>query len=69
LIAESLEARSASSARPAVGLVRESNEGERRVALMPRGVASLIAEGVDAAVESGGPNKQQQLISDEEEEE
>ncbi|WAM13770.1 Re/Si-specific NAD(P)(+) transhydrogenase subunit alpha [Rhodococcus sp. JS3073] len=44
---------SASTARPTVGVVRESNDGERRVALVPKIVASLIAKGVDVVVESG----------------
>ncbi|WP_241962138.1 Re/Si-specific NAD(P)(+) transhydrogenase subunit alpha [Rhodococcus opacus] len=39
--------------RPTVGVVRESNDGERRVALVPKVVASLIAKGVDVVVESG----------------
>ncbi|OUS83520.1 hypothetical protein CA951_40835, partial [Rhodococcus sp. NCIMB 12038] len=38
---------------PTVGVVRESNNGERRVALVPKVVASLIAKGVDVVVESG----------------
>ncbi|MBV6762999.1 NAD(P)(+) transhydrogenase (Re/Si-specific) subunit alpha, partial [Rhodococcus opacus] len=38
---------------PVVGVVRESNDGERRVALVPKIVASLIAKGVDVVVESG----------------
>ena len=44
---------SASTARPTIGVVRESNDGERRVALVPKIVASLIAKGVDVVVESG----------------
>nr|WP_196775312.1 Re/Si-specific NAD(P)(+) transhydrogenase subunit alpha [Rhodococcus opacus] len=44
---------SASTARPTVGVVRESNDGERRVALVPKIVAALIAKGVDVVVESG----------------
>ncbi|WP_172652727.1 Re/Si-specific NAD(P)(+) transhydrogenase subunit alpha [Rhodococcus opacus] len=39
--------------RPTVGVVRESDDGERRVALVPKVVASLIAKGVDVVVESG----------------
>ncbi|MFE5708478.1 hypothetical protein ACFQ70_48965, partial [Rhodococcus koreensis] len=38
---------------PVVGVVRESGDGERRVALVPKVVASLIAKGVDVVVESG----------------
>ncbi|MGW5150567.1 NAD(P)(+) transhydrogenase (Re/Si-specific) subunit alpha, partial [Rhodococcus koreensis] len=44
---------SAALQRPAIGVVRESNDGERRVALVPKVVASLIARGVDVVVESG----------------
>ncbi|MEO7077770.1 MAG: Re/Si-specific NAD(P)(+) transhydrogenase subunit alpha [Rhodococcus sp. (in: high G+C Gram-positive bacteria)] len=36
-----------------VGVVRESGEGERRVALVPKIVASLIGKGVEVIVESG----------------
>ncbi|SDE66352.1 NAD(P) transhydrogenase subunit alpha, partial [Rhodococcus tukisamuensis] len=36
-----------------VGVVRETNDGERRVALVPKMVASLIGKGVDVIVESG----------------
>ncbi|WP_228003284.1 Re/Si-specific NAD(P)(+) transhydrogenase subunit alpha [Nocardia australiensis] len=36
-----------------VGVVRETNDGERRVALVPKVVASLSAKGVDVVVELG----------------
>ncbi len=36
-----------------IGVVRESVDGERRVALVPRVVASLIGKGVEVVVESG----------------
>lgn len=39
--------------RPAVGVVRETNDGERRVALVPKVVPSLIAKGLDVIVEAG----------------
>ncbi|MDT5303718.1 MAG: H+-translocating transhydrogenase subunit alpha [Mycobacterium sp.] len=35
-----------------VGVVRESNEGERRVALVPKAVAALVGKGVDVVVEA-----------------
>ena len=41
---------SASTARPTIGVVRESNDGERRVALVPKIVASLIALSVLAGI-------------------
>lgn len=39
--------------RPTVGVVRETNDGERRVALVPKIVPSLIAKGLDVVVETG----------------
>ncbi|AOW93081.1 NAD(P) transhydrogenase subunit alpha [Rhodococcus sp. WMMA185] len=39
--------------RPTVGVPRESNEGERRVALVPKIVAALIGKGVEVVVEPG----------------
>ncbi|MCB8912335.1 NAD(P)(+) transhydrogenase (Re/Si-specific) subunit alpha, partial [Rhodococcus rhodochrous] len=39
--------------RPTVGVVRETNDGERRVALVPKIVPSLIGKGLDVVVESG----------------
>ena len=36
-----------------VGVVRETADGERRVALVPKVVASLVGKGVDVIVESG----------------
>ncbi|MGY0500318.1 Re/Si-specific NAD(P)(+) transhydrogenase subunit alpha [Nocardia sp. FBN12] len=36
-----------------VGVVRETNDAERRVALVPKMVASLIGKGVDVIVETG----------------
>jgi NAD(P) transhydrogenase subunit alpha len=44
---------SAAQPRPTVGVPRESNEGERRVALVPKIVAALTGKGVDVVVESG----------------
>ncbi|NCL78098.1 NAD(P) transhydrogenase subunit alpha part 1 [Rhodococcus sp. YH1] len=41
------------TARPTVGVVRETNDGERRVALVPMIVPSLIKKGIDVVVESG----------------
>jgi NAD(P) transhydrogenase subunit alpha len=35
-----------------VGVVRESNQGERRVALVPKVVAALVGKGVEVAVEA-----------------
>ncbi|MGF7122545.1 Re/Si-specific NAD(P)(+) transhydrogenase subunit alpha [Rhodococcus sp. TAF43] len=45
--------KSAAQVRPSVGVVRETNDDERRVALVPKVVASLSAKGVDVVVESG----------------
>ena len=39
--------------RPTVGVVRETHDGERRVALVPKIVPSLIAKGLDVIVEAG----------------
>ncbi|MFX1759625.1 MULTISPECIES: Re/Si-specific NAD(P)(+) transhydrogenase subunit alpha [Rhodococcus] len=39
--------------RPTVGVVRETNDGERRVALVPKIVPALIGKGLDVIVESG----------------
>ncbi|MCP2317716.1 NAD(P) transhydrogenase subunit alpha [Nocardia amikacinitolerans] len=39
--------------RPRVGVVRETDVGERRVALVPRLIPSLAKQGVDVIVESG----------------
>ncbi len=39
--------------KTSIGVVRESNEGERRVALVPKVAATLISKGVDVVVESG----------------
>ncbi|GAB2666415.1 Re/Si-specific NAD(P)(+) transhydrogenase subunit alpha [Gordonia jinhuaensis] len=36
-----------------VGVVRETTEGERRVALVPKVVSTLVSKGVDVVVESG----------------
>ncbi|HET9565007.1 MAG TPA: NAD(P)(+) transhydrogenase (Re/Si-specific) subunit alpha, partial [Mycobacterium sp.] len=36
-----------------IGVVRESGSGERRVALVPKAVASLVNSGVAVVVESG----------------
>jgi H+-translocating NAD(P) transhydrogenase subunit alpha len=43
----------AGRAAPTIGVVRESGSGERRVALVPKAVASLINSGVAVVVESG----------------
>ncbi|AMY18174.1 NAD(P) transhydrogenase subunit alpha [Rhodococcoides kroppenstedtii] len=40
-------------AGPLVGVVRESAEGERRVALVPKVVSSLVGKGVRVVVEAG----------------
>ncbi|MFH5208047.1 Re/Si-specific NAD(P)(+) transhydrogenase subunit alpha [Antrihabitans spumae] len=52
---ETTQSAESSDARPrvVVGVVRESNDGERRVALVPKVVASLIKNGVDVVVEAG----------------
>ncbi|KAA0022433.1 NAD(P) transhydrogenase subunit alpha [Antrihabitans cavernicola] len=42
-----------SAPRPRVGVVRETNDGERRVALVPKTVTALVGKGVDVIVESG----------------
>ncbi|NLV77938.1 MAG: Re/Si-specific NAD(P)(+) transhydrogenase subunit alpha [Rhodococcus sp.] len=39
--------------RPTVGVVRETNDGERRVALVPKIVPSMVGKGLDVIVESG----------------
>ncbi|OUS94635.1 Re/Si-specific NAD(P)(+) transhydrogenase subunit alpha [Rhodococcus sp. NCIMB 12038] len=44
---------SGSSRRCLVGVPRESSDGERRVALVPKIVSALIGKGVDVVVESG----------------
>ncbi|MDT7764573.1 MAG: H+-translocating transhydrogenase subunit alpha, partial [Mycobacterium sp.] len=43
----------AGSAAPVVGVVRESGAGERRVALVPKAVSSLVNKGLAVVVESG----------------
>jgi H+-translocating NAD(P) transhydrogenase subunit alpha len=43
----------AAGAAPTVGVVRESGTDERRVALVPKAVASLVNSGVPVIVESG----------------
>ncbi len=43
----------AGRAAPTVGVVRESGSGERRVALVPKAVASLVNSGVAVVIESG----------------
>ncbi len=43
----------AGRAAPTVGVVRESGSGERRVALVPKAVASLVNSGMAVVVESG----------------
>ncbi|MFC9790083.1 Re/Si-specific NAD(P)(+) transhydrogenase subunit alpha [Rhodococcus sp. NPDC127528] len=44
---------STSPNRSIFGVVRESNDGERRVALVPKTVAALVGKGLDVVVESG----------------
>src|SRR5246127_5834104 len=39
--------------RPTIGVVRESAEGERRVALVPKAVGALTARDLAVVVESG----------------
>ncbi|CPZ30565.1 Probable NAD(P) transhydrogenase%2C alpha1 subunit PntAA [Mycobacteroides abscessus] len=36
-----------------IGVVRESGEDERRVALVPKAIAGLIGKGVNIVIESG----------------
>jgi len=43
----------AGSAAPTIGVVRESAEGERRVALVPKAVGALATRGLAVVVESG----------------
>ncbi|NMN98858.1 Re/Si-specific NAD(P)(+) transhydrogenase subunit alpha [Antrihabitans stalactiti] len=43
---------SQSGERPTIGVVRETNDGERRVAIVPKTIPSLIAKGVDIIVEA-----------------
>src|SRR5215204_3525582 len=43
----------AASAAPVIGVVRESGADERRVALVPKAVASLVNSGVAVVAESG----------------
>ena len=45
--------RSRAGAAPTVGVVAESGADERRVALVPKAVASLVNSGVAVVVESG----------------
>lgn len=49
----STEQAGAASPRPIVGVPRESAAGERRVALVPKFIASFIGKGIDVVVESG----------------
>ncbi|MFC7446525.1 Re/Si-specific NAD(P)(+) transhydrogenase subunit alpha [Rhodococcus daqingensis] len=51
------------SRHPSVGIVRETNDGERRVALVPKVVTTLIGKRLDVIVEPGAG--QGALISDE----
>ncbi|QNG18234.1 NAD(P) transhydrogenase subunit alpha [Rhodococcus triatomae] len=44
---------SAAVPRPVVGVVRETDDGERRVALVPKVAGSLIGKGFDVVVEAG----------------
>ncbi|MFZ2527844.1 MAG: Re/Si-specific NAD(P)(+) transhydrogenase subunit alpha [Rhodococcus sp. (in: high G+C Gram-positive bacteria)] len=50
---EGLSTGSEAQRRPTVGVVRESNDDERRVALVPKIVPSLIGKGLDVIVEAG----------------
>ncbi|WP_420752545.1 Re/Si-specific NAD(P)(+) transhydrogenase subunit alpha [Rhodococcus sp. O3] len=50
---EGLSTGSEAQRRPTVGVVRETNDGERRVALVPKIVPSLIGKGLDVVVEAG----------------
>src|SRR6476661_6846221 len=50
---ETPAAESGTQRRTKVGVPRESGEGERRVALVPKIVEKLTARGVDVVVESG----------------
>lgn len=43
---------SQSGERPTIGVVRETNDGERRVAIVPKTIPSLISKGVDVIVEA-----------------
>jgi NAD(P) transhydrogenase subunit alpha len=43
----------AAAAAPTIGVVRESADGERRVALVPKAVAALTGRGLAVVVESG----------------
>jgi H+-translocating NAD(P) transhydrogenase subunit alpha len=43
----------AAGAAPTIGVVAESGEGERRVALVPKAAAGLVAKGLGVVVESG----------------
>jgi H+-translocating NAD(P) transhydrogenase subunit alpha len=43
----------AAGAAPTIGVVAESADGERRVALVPKAVAGLVAKGLAVVVESG----------------
>lgn len=44
---------SAAVPRPVVGVVRETGDGERRVALVPKVASALISKGFDVVVEAG----------------
>ncbi|MDJ0109089.1 NAD(P)(+) transhydrogenase (Re/Si-specific) subunit alpha, partial [Rhodococcus erythropolis] len=48
-----METSKSAQVRPTVGVPRESSDGERRVALVPKIVSALIGKGVDVVVESG----------------
>lgn len=50
---EGLSTGSEAQRRPTVGVVRESNDDERRVALVPKIVPLLIGKGLDVIVEAG----------------
>ena len=42
-----------SASRPRIGVARETAEGERRVALVPKVITQIIGKGCDVVVESG----------------
>src|SRR5690349_22660479 len=48
-----METSKSAQVRPSVGVPRESSDGERRVALVPKIVSALIGKGVEVVVESG----------------
>ena len=49
--------RDAATAAPTVGVVAESGADERRVALVPKAVSTLVGSGVAVVVESGAGDR------------